>query len=101
MFGKTIPGILYVGQNHIWDLVVKICKTKCFPSKIIISEIIIRVFSVVFKLWLRHHLSHDLTNDPIVALTLGCEPNSYVGHTFSLCFIFLPSFIEYASYVLK
>ena len=22
---KPIPGILYVGQNHIWDLVVKIC----------------------------------------------------------------------------
>ena len=30
---KPIPGIRYVGQNHIWDLVVKICKTKCFPSK--------------------------------------------------------------------
>ena len=23
---KPIPDILYVGQNHIWDLVVKICK---------------------------------------------------------------------------
>ena len=36
---KLIPGIRYVGQNHIWDLVVKICKTKFFPSKKIISEI--------------------------------------------------------------
>ena len=37
---KPIPGIRYVGQNHIWDLVVKICKTRCFPSKTkIISEI--------------------------------------------------------------
>ena len=36
---KPIPGICYVGQNHIWDLVVKICKTRCFPSKKIISEI--------------------------------------------------------------
>ena len=35
---KPIPGICYVGQNHIWDLVVKICKTRCFPSKKIISE---------------------------------------------------------------
>ena len=37
---KPIPSIGYVrqnlflvGQNHIWDLVVKICKTRCFPSK--------------------------------------------------------------------
>ena len=30
---KPIPGISYVGSNHIWDLVVKICKTRCFPSK--------------------------------------------------------------------
>ena len=36
---KPIPGICYVGQNHIWDLVVKICKTRCFPSKKIISKI--------------------------------------------------------------
>ena len=36
---KSIPGIRYVGQNRIWDLVVKICKTRCFPSKKIISEI--------------------------------------------------------------
>ena len=36
---KPIPGIRYVGQNHIWDLVVKICKTRCFPSKKMISEI--------------------------------------------------------------
>ena len=36
---KPIPGIRYVGQNHIWDLVVKICKTKCFPSEKIISKI--------------------------------------------------------------
>ena len=36
---KPIPGIRYVGENHIWDLVVKICKTRCFPSKKIISEI--------------------------------------------------------------
>ena len=36
---KPIPGMTYVGQNHIWDLVVKICKTRCFPSKKIISEI--------------------------------------------------------------
>ena len=35
----SIPGIGYVGQNHIWDLVVKICKTRCFPSKKIICEI--------------------------------------------------------------
>ena len=30
---KPIPGIRYVGQSHIWDLVVKICETRCFPSK--------------------------------------------------------------------
>ena len=36
---KPIPGMRYVGQNLIWDLVVKICKTRCFPSKKIISEI--------------------------------------------------------------
>ena len=30
---KSIPGICYVGQNHIWDLVVKISKTRCFLSK--------------------------------------------------------------------
>ena len=36
---KPIPGIRYAGQNHICDLVVKICKTRCFPSKKIISEI--------------------------------------------------------------
>ena len=30
---KLIPGLPYVGQNHIWNLVVKICKTRCFPSK--------------------------------------------------------------------
>ena len=36
---KPIPGIRYVGQNHIWDLVVKICKTRCFPCKKIISKI--------------------------------------------------------------
>ena len=36
---KPIPGLRYVGQNHIWDLVVKVCKTRCFPSKKIISEI--------------------------------------------------------------
>ena len=36
---RPIPGILYVRQNQIWDLVVKICKTRCFPSKKIISEI--------------------------------------------------------------
>ena len=36
---KPIPGICYVGQNHIWELVVKICETRCFPSKKIISEI--------------------------------------------------------------
>ena len=27
---KPIPGIHYVGQNHIWDLVVKICKQDVF-----------------------------------------------------------------------
>ena len=36
---KPIPGIRYVGHNHIWFLVVKICKTRCFPSTKIISEI--------------------------------------------------------------
>ena len=36
---KLIPGIRYVGQNNIWDLVVKVCKTRCFLSKKIISEI--------------------------------------------------------------
>ena len=36
---KPIPVIRYVGQNHIWDLVVKICKTICFLSIKIISEI--------------------------------------------------------------
>ena len=36
---KPIPGIHYVRQNYIWDLVVKICKTRCFPNKKIISEI--------------------------------------------------------------
>ena len=30
---KPIPGVCYVGQNHVWDLVVKICETKSFPSK--------------------------------------------------------------------
>ena len=32
-FSKPILVIRYVGQNHIWDLVVKICKTRCFPGK--------------------------------------------------------------------
>ena len=32
-FTKPISGICYVGQNHIWDLVVKICETRCFPVK--------------------------------------------------------------------
>ena len=36
---KPILGIGYVGQNHIRDLVVKICKARCFPSKKIISEV--------------------------------------------------------------
>ena len=36
---KPILGKHNVGQNHIWNLVVKICKTRCFPSKIIISKI--------------------------------------------------------------
>ena len=36
---KPIPGICYVRQNHIWDLVLKICITRCFPSKKMISEI--------------------------------------------------------------
>ena len=36
---KPIPGIRHVRQNHIWHLVVKICKTRCFLSKKIISEI--------------------------------------------------------------
>ena len=36
---KPNPGIRYVGQNHIWDLVVKIYKTRYFPSEKIISEI--------------------------------------------------------------
>ena len=39
MYPKPIPGICYVGQNHIWDLVVKICKIRWFPSKTIISKI--------------------------------------------------------------
>ena len=30
---KPIPGIRYVGQNHMGGLFVKICKTRCFPSK--------------------------------------------------------------------
>ena len=30
---KPIPGIRYVGQNHIWDLVVKICKKDIFRVK--------------------------------------------------------------------
>ena len=30
---KPILGKRYVGQNNTWDLVVKICKIKCFPSK--------------------------------------------------------------------
>ena len=31
---KPIPGICYVGQDHmIWDFVVKICKTGCFTHK--------------------------------------------------------------------
>ena len=30
---KPIPGIRYVGQNHIWDLVVKFCKRRYFLSK--------------------------------------------------------------------
>ena len=34
---KPIPGIRYVGQNHIWGLVEKICKTRCFPSEKIIK----------------------------------------------------------------
>ena len=36
---KPIPGKRYVEQNHMWDLVVKIWKTRCFPSKKTISEI--------------------------------------------------------------
>ena len=36
---KPIPGIHFVGQNHLLDLNVKLCETRCFPSKIIISEI--------------------------------------------------------------
>ena len=37
---KPIPRIHYVLQNHIWGLVVKICKIRCFPSeKKIVSEI--------------------------------------------------------------
>ena len=36
---KPIPWIRYVEQNHIWNLVVKICITRYFPSKKIISEI--------------------------------------------------------------
>ena len=36
---KPIPGIGYADQNLIWDLVVKICKARCFPSRKIISEI--------------------------------------------------------------
>ena len=31
-------------------------------------------FKVVFKLWLRHDFSKDLTFDPIVALALGIGP---------------------------
>ena len=49
MLDKTFPGIgnvrqnLFLAyvmfrQNHIWDLVVKLCKTKCFASKRIISK---------------------------------------------------------------
>ena len=30
---KPIPGIRYVGKKHIWDLVAKICITRCFLSK--------------------------------------------------------------------
>ena len=29
---KPIPGIGYVGQNHKWDSVVKICKNKMFSE---------------------------------------------------------------------
>ena len=36
---KPIPGIGYADQNLIWDLVVKICKARCFPSRKIISKI--------------------------------------------------------------
>ena len=36
---KPIPGIHYVEKNHIWDMVVKICKTRCLLIKKIISEI--------------------------------------------------------------
>ena len=36
---KPIPGIRYVQQNHIWDIVVIICKTRYFPSENIISKI--------------------------------------------------------------
>ena len=35
---KPISGICLT-KKHIWDLVVKICKTRCFLSKKIISEI--------------------------------------------------------------
>ena len=46
---KPFPCIRYVGQYYIWDLVVKICKTRCFPSKKIISEIYNRVLDVCCK----------------------------------------------------
>ena len=36
---KPIPGIYSAEQNLIWDSVVKICKTGCFPSKNSIFEI--------------------------------------------------------------
>ena len=36
---KPIPGIRCVRQNHIWDIVVIICKTTYFPSENIISKI--------------------------------------------------------------
>ena len=30
---KPIPGIGYAEENFIWDSVVKICKTGCFPNE--------------------------------------------------------------------
>ena len=36
---KPIPGIRYVGLNQVWDLVVKICKTRCFLGKKNILEV--------------------------------------------------------------
>ena len=40
LLNKTsVPGIRYVGKKHMWELVVKICKTRCFLSEKIISEI--------------------------------------------------------------